>query len=110
MEVTNRYNFTNLSALETQWQLRAGGDTLQQGSLDIELEPNDTTTVEIPFDQPELEPGADYWLVVSFHLAENTWYADAGHEIAFEQFELPFDVPTPALEQISEMPDISVNN
>ncbi|WP_264556066.1 glycoside hydrolase family 2 TIM barrel-domain containing protein [Halocatena marina] len=110
VEVTNRYNFTNLSALETQWQLRAGGDTLQQGSLDIELEPNDTTTVEIPFDQPELEPGADYWLVVSFHLAENTWYADAGHEIAFEQFELPFDVPTPALEQISEMPDISVNN
>ncbi len=109
VEVTNRYNFTNLSELDAHWKLREGGDVLQQGSLDITLEPNDTTTVEIPFDRPEFEPGADYWLVVSFHLAEDTWYADAGHEVAFEQFEVPFDVPAPPLERVSEMPNVSVN-
>ncbi|WP_227779234.1 glycoside hydrolase family 2 TIM barrel-domain containing protein [Haladaptatus pallidirubidus] len=109
VEVTNHYNFTDLSALDVHWELCEGGDVLQQGALDVALEPNDTTTVEIPFDQPEFEPGADYWLVVSFHLAEDTWYADVGHEVAFEQFEVPFDVPTPTLELVSEMSTISVN-
>ncbi len=39
VEITNRYLFTNLKDLQTEWILQGDGDTLDQGTLIVDLEP-----------------------------------------------------------------------
>ncbi|NKE37346.1 DUF4981 domain-containing protein, partial [Natronococcus sp. JC468] len=107
--VTNHFGFTDLSALETRWELAADEETIDSSELDLEIAPGETRPVTVPFEAPDLEPGAEYWLDVSVRLAEPTDYADAGHEVAFEQFAVPFDVPEPETERAAAMPGLSVS-
>ncbi|WP_222912941.1 glycoside hydrolase family 2 TIM barrel-domain containing protein [Natrinema sp. SYSU A 869] len=108
VSIDNRFHFTSLSALETTWRLTDGETVLQDGTLSLEADPGETEEVTVPFDEPDLKPGAEYWLTISVALAEDARWADAGHEIAFEQFAVPFDVPHPPLEAVESMPSITV--
>ncbi|WP_247004363.1 glycoside hydrolase family 2 TIM barrel-domain containing protein [Halosolutus gelatinilyticus] len=109
VEVHNRFHFTDLDEFETTWRLTDGETVLQDGTLALEAGPGETREATVPFDEPDLEPGAEYWLTIGVALAEDAWWADAGHEVAFEQFEVPFDVPRAPLESIDSMPDTSVS-
>ena len=96
--VTNRYFFSDLSGLDLTWKLTDGDRILQTGRLTrLSTPPAGGEVVSIPFEKPELEPGTEYWLTLSFTLAENTLWADKGHEVAWEQFKVPWDVPEVAL-------------
>jgi len=70
--------------------------------------------VTVPFVKPELEPGVEYWLTLSFRLAEDTVgcgasaWAEKGHEVAWEQFKMPFDVPEALPLPTSEMPVLTL--
>ena len=94
--VTNRYFFSDLSGLDLSWKLTSGEQILQSGQLarGFILRPFGREIVTVPFEKPELEPGAEYWLTLSFTLAENTPWAEKGHEVAWEQFKVPWDVPS----------------
>ena len=94
LAVLNRYYFSDLSGLEITWKLTSGERVLQTGHLPrLPTPPGGRESVVIPFEKPELEPGAEYWLTVSFTLAEETPWAEKGHEVAWEQFKVPWDVP-----------------
>jgi beta-galactosidase len=90
VEITNRHLFTNLSELEARWALQENGKILQQGKLDVDLEPGHKRLMEIPFAKPEIIPGAEYFLVISFHLKEKNQWAEAGFETAWDQMILPW--------------------
>ena len=94
---TNRHHHSNLTAFEARWQVVSNGSVLQQGVLDpLNIDPGDDADIAVPvasIDAPT--PGTDYWLRLSLHLREETQWAPAGHEIAFEQLQL--DVATPAV-------------
>jgi beta-galactosidase len=93
--VRNRYFFSDLSGLEINWKLVCGERILQSGPLPrLHTPPAGREIVSVPLEKPELEPGAEYWLTLSFTLAEQTPWAEKGHEVAWEQFKIPFDVPT----------------
>jgi len=77
VEITNRYLFTNLNELDARWSLQRNGDLLQEGKLEINLEPGQKKVVRIPFVKPEAEVGAEYFLNLSFHQKENEFWADA---------------------------------
>jgi beta-galactosidase len=96
--VINSYFFSNLDGLEITWKLSADGRVLQSGVLPrLPTPPGGRETVNIAFKKPKLEPGVEYWLTLSFALAEDTPWASKGHEVAWEQFKVPFEVPaTPA--------------
>jgi beta-galactosidase len=89
LRIANRYNFTNLNELEAAWQIEADDTVLQYGNLDLDLPPGDVKVVRIPFARPELRPGVEYRLLVSFRLPKALAWAPAGHEVAWEQFVLP---------------------
>jgi len=99
VRIVNRYRFSNLQGLDIFWELSANGQVLQRGQLPrLDLPPGESEQVTIPFDRPELTPGAEYWLTLSFRLAHDTPWAEAGHEMAWAQFQVPFDVsPGPVL-------------
>lgn len=108
--VTNRFNFTDLDALEGLWELTADGETIATGDLHLDLEPGETRRVALDAEAPaDPEPGVEYRLTVTFALAADTDYADAGHQVAFEQLAVPVDVPEPTSESLDAMAPLSVD-
>ncbi len=100
VEVINRYHFSDLSALDITWTLSVDDRILQEGALpQLTTPPGEREVITIPFAMPDPEAGAEYWLTLSFRLAAETSWGMKGHEIAWEQFRMPFDVPEmPALD------------
>jgi len=118
--VINRYSFSDLSGLDITWKLTSGEHILQSGRLPkLYTSPAEREIVTIPFEKPELDPGAEYWLTLSLALAEETVWAEKGYEVAWEQFKVPWDVPEipatpeegqPALELIETLDQVKVNS
>jgi beta-galactosidase len=109
VRVINRYNFLNLDGLDITWQLAADGQVLQSGVLErLDTPPGESVIVTVPFERPELEPGTEYWLTLSFALAQETAWTEQGHEVAWEQFKVPFEVPELPILPISRMPEVAM--
>ena len=97
MEIRNRNFFTNASQYRTVWTITADGDVVASGELPLDIAPQETATVKIPYTKPSAQPGKEYRLTVSSLLRNDEIWAPAGHEVAWEQFELSeWNVPAPA--------------
>lgn len=91
--VTNRYEVNNLNILDGSWELTDGGTVIQKGSLGtLDVSAGKEKEFSISFTQPQLAPGHEYWINFSFKSTADTKYAAKGHEIASEQFKVPFNV------------------
>ncbi len=92
--VKNLHNFINLDRYSILWELSEEGEVIQSGELDpLSLEPNNTSEINVPFSKPEIETGREYFLMLSFKLREEVIWAPAGHQVAWAQFELPWELP-----------------
>ncbi|MGH4028376.1 glycoside hydrolase family 2 TIM barrel-domain containing protein [Actinomycetota bacterium Odt1-20B] len=98
VSVRNKQLFSGLDAYELRWSVTRDGDAVQHGTLRApDVAPGATATVRIPYRKPTtLEPGAEYWLNVSFALRDTTRWAEAGHTVAAEQLALDWHAPAPA--------------
>jgi beta-galactosidase len=56
----------------------------------LSLAPRQSREVDVPLGEPAPKPGAEYFLRFSVRLADATAWAPKGHEVAAEQFKLPF--------------------
>jgi len=101
VEVWNRNQFTDASQYETRWFLEADGEVLQEGKLELLLDPLQKKTVKIPYTKPVLEEGREYRVTVSSTLKEDKIWAKAGHEVAWNQFELSWKKYTEVVKQTS---------
>jgi len=109
VRIINRYHFSNLGQLDVSWKLLADDQVLQKGELPrLDLPAGCSETVTIPFDEPELKPGVEYWLTLSFALAHDALWAQAGHEVAWAQFQMPFDVPEKRALRIADLPELQL--
>lgn len=109
VEITNRYDFTDLSGLDITWALAAEGRVVQRGSLPrLTLRPGERQAVTVPFARPEPEPGVEYQLELSFALAASTPWAEQGHEVAWEQFLVPFPAPARPILAAADMPPVEL--
>jgi beta-galactosidase len=90
VEITNRYLFTNLDRLQTEWILEGDGEVLERGSLSLKLEPLKKLIIAIPFKKPIIREGIEYKLVMRFLQKEKEPWALPGFEIAWDQLDLPW--------------------
>jgi beta-galactosidase len=105
IRITNRYAFVDSSALQATWEIREDDRLLQSGVLPpLKLGPGESRVVTIPTRRRRIEPGAEYWLLVSLRLREDAPWAKAGHEVAWEQFGLPPTAPRPTIEDTDTGP------
>ncbi|WP_172119562.1 glycoside hydrolase family 2 TIM barrel-domain containing protein [Actinomyces faecalis] len=81
--VTNRYLFTGSGAFECRVNLAREERELADAVVDTQVPPGGSGTFELPFDLPE-QPG-EYAITVSFRLREDSSWAPAGHEVAWDQ-------------------------
>lgn len=109
--VENRNFFSDLSGLELSWKLSTEGNILQTGRLPrLQTPPGGREVLTIPFATPTLEPGAEYWLSLSFTLPKDTPWAKKGHEVAWEQFNVPWDVPEVPETQVAALPALKMSD
>jgi beta-galactosidase/beta-glucuronidase len=109
VRVVNKYSFSDLSGLDISWELTADGEMLQAGELPrLDTPAGESEVVTIPVHEPDLKPGTQCWLTVSFALAEDVPWADQGHAVAWEQFEMPFAVPARPTLKVDGMPALQM--
>jgi beta-galactosidase len=94
LAVRNKYFFTNLNAFDVRWSLADDGALIQQGQMaPIDLAPGGRVSIAVPVQAPSTSAGSEYFLRVSFHLRDGTSWAPKGHEVAWEQFKVPYATP-----------------
>lgn len=106
IEIQNRYDFIDLNKFNIHWSIRENGLIKEHGQLaNLNLAPNKDETVKIPFTS-KLDADKEYFLNISFTLKDSEEWADAGYEMAAEQFALTprvlvADIDTDALTQLT---------
>lgn len=93
VEVWNRNHFLNASVYDTRWEIQADGEVVASGTLALDVAPLTKKVVKVPFTQPVLQAGKEYRLLISAALKQDELWAKAGHEVAWDQLELPWSVP-----------------
>lgn len=92
--IQNHFAFVSTLGLTFIWTVEADGELLQSGTLPyLEIPPDGEAHVTVPYKPFVLQPGTEAWLTVRAILAKNTVWAQAGHEVAWEQFPLPSGAP-----------------
>ncbi|MBE0537412.1 MAG: DUF4981 domain-containing protein [Phycisphaerae bacterium] len=109
INIRNKYDFTDLGQFELRWALSENGVAVQSGTMACPaIAPNDSKSIRLPLKRPTLKAGAEYFLRTSLHLKHNTQWADAGHEIAWRQFEMPYRVAPAEVTTLAAMPDVTL--
>ncbi|HEX4702728.1 MAG TPA: glycoside hydrolase family 2 TIM barrel-domain containing protein, partial [Pseudonocardiaceae bacterium] len=83
--ITNRHDFADTGHLSFDWSIEG----VTGGQLDVPVLPAGTST-DIPLPDTPGQAG-ETWLTIRAVLAENTAWADAGHEVAWGQAAI--DIP-----------------
>ncbi len=107
--IENEYDFRNLDFVEGSWELTCDGTVVQQGKLaKLTLLPKQIQKLDIPFTKPDLKAGSEYWLKVTFALAQDASWAPRGHVVAWDQFQIPFETGAAETIALDKMPPVKV--
>ena len=108
--VRNTYHFQDLGFLRLRWQTTRSGVVLEEGELELPpVSPQESQVLEVPFRMPEpSSSGGEYWLNLSFVVAEPLPWAPAGHELAWEQLRLPVEVPPAPPLEVASLRDLQL--
>ncbi len=106
--IWNKYHSLSLSHLDISWELTEDGQKVQSGYLPpVAIAPGEKESLLIPFQTPKtLTPGAEYHLNIRFLLSADTAWAPKGHEVAWEQFPIPYRVAPKRTITLSTLPDL----
>ena len=95
VKITNHNSFLDLATFETRWSLSDSDGALVQSGLlsSILCAPEKTCVIKIPIEKnlPNKSNDRELWLHVSFHTKADLLWANAGYEIAAQQFKLALD-------------------
>jgi len=109
VRVRSKHDFVGLDYAEVRWELTADGEVIQEGTLPpLDLPARGERELVIPFTPPSPEPGREYWLKISFALAEDAPWAPRGHVVAWEQLPVPVEVPPPPAVEVASMPPVEL--
>ena len=87
LRIENRQSFADLGWLRATWELLVDGETVGRGALRVPtIEPGATVTVALPCDPPDT--GGEAQLSVRWQTRRPTWFAPAGHLVAWDQVAL----------------------
>ncbi|MEK7474866.1 MAG: glycoside hydrolase family 2 TIM barrel-domain containing protein [Candidatus Coatesbacteria bacterium] len=96
--VRNRNVFRNLRYLDASWVLEVDGVPAGHGRLGrLDVPPGGAKRVTVWYRRPRLAPGSEAFLKVLFVLGQDEPWARKGHVVAWEQFQMPWTAPAPAV-------------
>ncbi|MDQ0886521.1 beta-galactosidase/beta-glucuronidase [Paenibacillus sp. V4I9] len=91
VHVMNKYLSSSLLHLDLHWEVSKNGNPMESGCLSLQAVSVGQSQIKvIPFKSLTREIGQEYYLNLSLRLNHALSWAEYGHEIYQEQFELPF--------------------
>jgi beta-galactosidase len=97
--VVNQHDFRDLAGFELEWNVAADGVPVADGRVtDLTVLPHDSAVVAVPLPRIDPAPGVEYLLTLSFKLKQGSDLVPQGHEVAWDQFELPVHRPSVAID------------
>ncbi len=90
LKITNRYDFSDLDGINATFCVAIDGVERQSEAFSMHfIPPGESRSFELPFINTRIanETG-EVWLTVVFTLAESATWAEAGHEVAWYQYQL----------------------
>lgn len=89
VEITNKFLFVHLSDFELRFYVTANGHEIASGTQTLQTAPQSKETIQLAADWSEIvKQEGELILTLQIVLKEATNWAEAGHELAFEQFIL----------------------
>jgi len=88
--ITNKYQFIDLAGFNAMWTLSADGIEISRGDIKLPvIAAGKEATVTIPYKTSKTSSSKEYFLRISFSLADEQVWAKKGFEMVSEQFKLP---------------------
>jgi len=92
VKITNKYDFTNLSEFNFDWEVISDGNVLQSGKIPLpDFKPKLSANFMIPIEKIVTAPGAEYFLNLRFSRSDEWNYVPEDHVYASAQFKLPLE-------------------
>jgi beta-galactosidase len=90
--IKNKYQFIDLKGFTGLWTLSENGIEISRGDIKLpEIAPGKEAVVTIPYKISKKDDSAEYFLRISFTLANDQVWAKKGFEMVSEQFRLPVE-------------------
>lgn len=93
VQVYNENSFLDLNAFDVSWTLLEDGKAIGSGKVEqTDLPARGRGSISVPYAlslPQKKKAGAEYYLNLSVTLKEDALWAKAGHEVAYEQFQVP---------------------
>lgn len=87
MRILNKRDFTRLDDLYGEWELTVDGLPVQSGKLPhLDIAPGESMPVNLELSRERM---GERFLNVRFYQRQDTWWANAGHPVAWQQIALP---------------------
>jgi beta-galactosidase len=110
IRVTNDYDFRGLDHLLLVWSIIADGVPQDSGRItDVDIAAGASRQLDIPLPRIRPAAGVEYHLNLSFRTREASALVPKGHEVAFEQFRLPFEAPVARISMAS-LPSLTIED
>lgn len=87
VQIENRFDFTNLSAVKGQWQLFADTTQIGEGALVLDCKPHEQTTAAIPANLPKKLTANFYYLKLSFKNKDGYQFYEKAYPLVFNKQE-----------------------
>ncbi|MBK7712188.1 MAG: DUF4981 domain-containing protein [Bacteroidales bacterium] len=92
ISIMNKYDFTNLSEFNFEWEIVADGITIQSGKVAVpDLKPKNSKTVTLPLNKIDPAPGTEYFLNIRALRSDEWNSVPEDHVYASAQFRLPYE-------------------
>jgi beta-galactosidase len=92
VRITNKYDFTDLSEFNLDWEIVSDGKIIQSGKIQkTELKPKESYVAQIPFSAIDPASGSEYFLNIRASRSDEWNYVPEDHVYASAQFKLPFE-------------------
>jgi beta-galactosidase len=86
--IDNRFNFTDLSEFDLNWELLENNRIIASGDLKLNTPAQASEEFDAPYKTPAYQAGAIYLFRISVTLKRKNGWAEKGHEICFYEFEI----------------------
>lgn len=107
--IENESLFTNINKYNGAWELVKDGKVIQNGELNVDIEPLATKEIIVPFTMPEeIDRGSEYFINIKFTEKEATKWSEVGHEVAKQQIKVNLTEESKDVLDTSNMDNLQV--
>ena len=107
--VTNRQYFSNTDNYTFKYNITENGKKVSEGTLNVSLQPQQSTQVSVPLSNIKTKPGAEYFINFEVLQKQAAQLVPANHVVAYEQYKLPISSDKQLFADNSHHPELTVS-